>query len=67
MGTTFDFFGKEAAHNYTNLPKKVLKNRILLKTIMIENNFKNIESEWWHYNLTNANKDKISNFKWECE
>ncbi len=67
MGTAFDFFGKEAGHNYINLPRKVLRNRMLLKNIMIENNFKIFNSEWWHYNLNNADKDKISNFKWECE
>ena len=66
MGTAFDFFGKEAGHNYTRLSKKIIKNRILLKTVMVENNFKIFDSEWWHYNLKDASKDKISNFKWDC-
>ena len=66
MGTAFDFFGKEAGHNYTSLSKKIIKNRILLKTVMVENNFKIFDSEWWHYNLKDASKDKISNFKWDC-
>ena len=66
MGTAFDFFGKEAGHSYTRLSKKIIKNRILLKTIMVENNFKIFDSEWWHYNLKDASKDKISNFKWDC-
>lgn len=67
MGTKFDFFGKEAAHNFTNLPEKVIKNRQLLKSVMIENNFKIFDSEWWHYSLTDANGFKISNFKWDCK
>lgn len=66
MGTGFDYFGKEAAHSYINLTQEVLANRSLLKTIMLENNFVSINSEWWHYNLAGAEKDKISNFKWEC-
>ena len=67
MGTKFDFFGKEASHNYKKLPKKVLKNRNLLKEIMIKNQFKFFDSEWWHYNLENSSSFPISNFKWKCK
>ena len=67
MGTEFDFFGKEASHNYTKLPENVLKNRKLLKKIMTKSGFKIFESEWWHYNLKAAAKNKIANFKWKCK
>lgn len=67
MGTTFDFFGKEAAHDFLNLPNQVIKNRQLLKSIMLEHNFKIFDSEWWHYNLSDAASFKISNFKWDCK
>lgn len=67
MGTTFDFFGIEASHNYKNLSEDVLKNRIILKEIMIKNNFKSFDSEWWHYNLQDSNQDKLANFKWKCD
>lgn len=66
MGTAFDHFGKEAAHNYQNLPKKVLRNRKLLREIMESCSFKSFQSEWWHYNLPKDENDKISNFKWNC-
>lgn len=66
MGTLFDFFGPEAGHNYTKLPPQVLKNRLLLKTVMEKHSFLAIDPEWWHYNLVNARKESISNFKWEC-
>ncbi|MCP2029031.1 D-alanyl-D-alanine dipeptidase [Flavobacterium sp. HSC-32F16] len=66
MGTAFDFFGPEAAHNYTNLSKKVLSNRKFLKKIMIENGFNSFDSEWWHYNLKAGLKDAVSNQKWNC-
>jgi D-alanyl-D-alanine dipeptidase len=67
MGTTFDFFGIESSHDYRNYPKKILKNRRLLKKIMTRNNFESFDSEWWHYNLIGSRKDNLSNFKWECE
>lgn len=67
MGTPFDYFGEKAGHNYTDLPEKVLKNRRLLKKIMLENNFLSFDSEWWHYNLKDAAKDSLSDFKWKCK
>ncbi|WP_264521258.1 M15 family metallopeptidase [Flavobacterium sp. N1994] len=67
MGTKFDFFGKEASHNFQNLSPEILSNRKFLKEIMLQNNFKSFDSEWWHYNLTGSNKDQVSNLKWRCQ
>lgn len=67
MGTKFDYFGEEASHSYTNLDKKVIQNRKILRETMQKHNFKIFDSEWWHYNLSNASTFKLSNFKWECE
>ena len=67
MGTPFDFFGIEASHNYDKLTQKVKNNRMLLKTIMSQNNFNALNSEWWHYNLQSALKDKVANEKWDCQ
>ena len=66
MGTPFDFFGVEASHKFQELPEEVKKNRTYLKEIMIQNGFKPLESEWWHYNLVTGMSDKIANFKWDC-
>ncbi len=66
MGTKFDFFGEEASHNYQNLSDEILANRKFLKEIMLQNNFKIFESEWWHYNLNGSNNDEVSNRKWRC-
>ncbi len=66
MGTSFDFFGIEASHNYPNLSKEIKQNRKLLKRIMIQKGFNSFDSEWWHYNLKTALKDKVSNAKWDC-
>ena len=66
MGTSFDFFGKEAAHNYKNLSNKVKRNRNLLKSVMKSSGFNPFDSEWWHYNLKSGLKDNVSNVKWNC-
>ena len=67
MGTTFDFFGKEASHNYTNFSAEILNNRKYLKSVMIQSGFNSFDSEWWHYNLKSGLNDKVSNVKWDCE
>lgn len=67
MGTPFDFFGKEASHNYAELSQEIKNNRLLLKKIMTEANFNSFDSEWWHYNLKSGLNDKISNVKWKCD
>ncbi|KAB1158180.1 M15 family metallopeptidase [Flavobacterium luteum] len=67
MGTPFDFFGIESSHEFENLSEEVKNNRKLLKNGMIRANFRIFDSEWWHYNLKNAKKDNLSNFKWICD
>lgn len=67
MGTTFDFFGIEASHNYPNVSGTVKQNRILLKTLMTNSGFNSFDSEWWHYNLKSGLNDKVSNAKWDCK
>jgi D-alanyl-D-alanine dipeptidase len=66
MGTSFDFFGPEAGHYFKNLSDEVKQNRVLLKRIMQKSGFIPFNSEWWHYNLKNASKDRVSNTKWSC-
>ncbi|WP_326937448.1 M15 family metallopeptidase [Flavobacterium sp. PL11] len=66
MGTSFDHFGKEASHEYSNLSQKIKNNRQLLKSVMTSSGFNPFNSEWWHYNLKTGLNDKVSNFKWDC-
>lgn len=54
MGTGYDDFSDTAHHSFTTLPKDVLENRTLLKTVMEKYGFRSFETEWWHYNLPNA-------------
>ncbi|MBT8183998.1 MAG: M15 family metallopeptidase [Eudoraea sp.] len=67
MGTDFDFFGKRAYHDNTELPESILSNRTILKETMEKYGFWSIRTEWWHYNLTSASNDKVADFKWECK
>lgn len=66
MGTPFDFFGPEAGHYFENLSDEVKQNRLRLKRIMQKSGFIPFNSEWWHYNLNDASKDRVSNTKWNC-
>ncbi|NJL74567.1 MAG: M15 family metallopeptidase [Saprospiraceae bacterium] len=65
MGTGFDFFGKEAYHEYTKLPTQVLQNRKLLKETMETFGFGAIRTEWWHYSYR-AKSFELSDMLWKC-
>ena len=66
MGTDFDFFGKRAYHDNTDLPQEILDNRSILKETMEDHGFWSIRTEWWHYNLSAASSDPVANFRWPC-
>ncbi len=54
MGGTFDYFGELSHPDYTGkLTKRQLKNRQLLREVMIKHGFKPLETEWWHFTLKN--------------
>ncbi|MDQ7960933.1 MULTISPECIES: D-alanyl-D-alanine dipeptidase [Flavobacterium] len=67
MGTGFDHFGPEAAHDYKNISAEAATNRKILKEIMLKNGFRSFASEWWHYNLMSASTLPVSNFTWDCK
>ncbi|MBI5915623.1 MAG: M15 family metallopeptidase [Bacteroidetes bacterium] len=66
MGTDFDFFGKEAYHEFTGLPKQVLDNRQLLLKTMEDNSFRYTTTEWWHYSYI-PKTFPIDDWLWECK
>jgi zinc D-Ala-D-Ala dipeptidase len=66
MGTEYDFFGKEAHFDYTNLSAKVLENRQMLRRVMENNGFQGIRTEWWHFSF--KGKDyPLSDYVWPCK
>ena len=66
MGTTFDFFGRRAHHDFYDLPDEVLNRRELLKSTMLRHGFKSIRTEWWHYSDTRSSA-AVANDGWSCD
>lgn len=66
MGTPYDFFGREAHVDYTNLAQTVLNNRAKLRRLMEAEGFKGIRTEWWHFSYR-SNSWPLSNWVWPCE
>jgi len=60
MGSTFDYFGR-ASHPTVRpgeriglvrpITREQYENRQTLRRVMVENGFKPIEEEWWHFSL----------------
>ena len=65
MGTSYDFFGPEAHHDFMLLPKHVLANRTLLKTAMESSGFQAIRTEWWHYSWSGM-YPALESWQWPC-
>lgn len=55
MGTGFDDMSLDSHHDVDGLPIEAQRNRLILLGIMLHAGFKGIESEWWHYELPEAN------------
>ncbi len=66
MGTAYDFFGRAAHTDHTDLPAEVLKNRKLLKDLMVKYGFKGIRTEWWHFSLAEGSFE-VADWEWDCD
>jgi zinc D-Ala-D-Ala dipeptidase len=65
MGTGFDSFSDTAHTSFIHLPKQVLKNRFLLKELMIKHGFHIFETEWWHFYWENDRNYSILDFSFK--
>ena len=54
MGTGFDVMEEKSHPFYPDLPVQVQRNRLLLLGIMLASGFRAIDTEWWHYELPDA-------------
>ncbi|RMQ47251.1 D-alanyl-D-alanine dipeptidase [Pseudomonas cichorii] len=54
MGTGFDDMREPSHQFYPDLPHAVQQNRLMLLGIMLASGFTFIDSEWWHYELPDA-------------
>ena len=51
MGSSYDFFGEKSHPFYKKITEAQMKNRMLLRIIMIKNGFIPYDNEWWHFTL----------------
>ena len=52
MGGTFDYFGELSHPDYVgDLTEEQIENRNTLRDIMVDNGFKPLDTEWWHFTL----------------
>ena len=65
MGTGFDNFSDTAHHGFNLLPDPVLKNRLLLKTMMEKYGFTALPTEWWHYYMSAYSKFELLNLSFK--
>ncbi|MHB1128191.1 MAG: M15 family metallopeptidase [Bacillota bacterium] len=49
MPSEFDFFGKEANRDYSEVTPGKAANAKLLEKVMVKNGFTSIWNEWWHF------------------
>lgn len=61
MGTGFDNFSDTAHHSFTGLSEQVLQNRRLLREEMSRQGFQPLETEWWHYALSDGVRFSLLN------
>ncbi len=66
MGTDFDFFGKEAYHNYRDHSAEIADNRALLLKTMEAHGFRPTSTEWWHYSYK-PKTFNLDDWLWPCE
>ena len=53
MGGTFDYFSELSHPDYKNITEEQYNNRMILREAMINNGFKPLPEEWWHFTLEN--------------
>ena len=51
MGSPFDFLGPISNHGTNLITNEQTKNRNILKDAMKDSGFKELKTEWWHYQL----------------
>ncbi len=52
MGGTFDYFGEKSHPDYKEgITEEQYNNRMILRKAMLDNGFKPLPEEWWHFTL----------------
>lgn len=67
MGTKHDDMITESKTFYKGFSDTIFKNRMLLRTVMQNNHFIGINSEWWHFSHDCGTKYKVSDVRFDCD
>jgi D-alanyl-D-alanine dipeptidase len=51
MPTPYDDFTTRARQDFNELPSEVIRNRALLRDVMVKHGFLPLPSEWWHFDF----------------
>jgi D-alanyl-D-alanine dipeptidase len=49
MPTRYDDFTERAHRDYMKLPRRAIRNRALLREVMVRHGFVPLPTEWWHF------------------
>ncbi|HIB38277.1 M15 family metallopeptidase [Mesonia sp.] len=66
MGTSYDYFGKEAHQDFKELSAEVLANRKMLREGLEKFGFHIIRTEWWHYDYGKAYSYPVYDIEFSC-
>lgn len=53
MGGVFDYFGELSHPDYENITPAQKANRLILRDAMLRHGFLPLDTEWWHFTLSN--------------
>lgn len=65
MPTDYDDFTEKAHQDYNQLPAEIIHNRQTLRLVMEKHGFKNIETEWWHFDDVDWKKFELMDLSFE--
>ncbi len=66
MPTGYDSFTDTAHAGFPHLPDENIRNREMLKSVMMHFGFLPLETEWWHFYLPAANRYPLMNFSFKA-
>lgn len=53
MGGVFDYFGELSHPDYEDITPAQKANRLILRDVMLRHGFLPLDTEWWHFTLSN--------------
>ncbi|BAN97230.1 hypothetical protein E05_24640 [Plautia stali symbiont] len=66
MGTGFDDMSAESHPFHPNVPHQAQRHRLLLNAIMLGGGFVGMPTEWWHFELPDAQNYPLLSDRFSC-